>query len=93
MPLLNIAEEKFRARNDVVFIKVSIDTNETLWKKAVEKNGIKGVLLIDQDQKLMKAFQIDGIPSMVIVGRDGVVVKRNVTPHDGNLEAEIVSLL
>jgi len=93
MPLLNTVEEKFKDRGDVVFIKVSIDRSEAAWKTAVEKNSIHGILLIDQDQALLKRLQINSIPAIIAVGRNGVVVKRHISSQDSNLEQTIRSLL
>jgi peroxiredoxin len=92
MPLLSQIEEKFRSRNDVVFLKVSIDKDESLWNMAVDKHSITGKLLIDPAQHLFKALKITAIPHMSIVGRDGLVIRRNISSH-AELNEAILSLL
>ena len=61
----------------VEFIGVSMDTDVEAWKKAIGKFGIRypqvSELKIFKETDIAKAYGVNWIPSMVVVGPDGQV--------------------
>jgi len=65
-------KEHFKNRDDIVFLYISIDENETYWKKAIEKYTIKGTHgIAPETNPIQKDYAISGIPSYFIIGKDG----------------------
>jgi thiol-disulfide isomerase/thioredoxin len=68
--------EKFKDNKDVVFLYISIDDREDLWKKAIADDKIQGVHLLSKGgmkSAVGKAFNIQGVPRYVIIGKDGKI--------------------
>ncbi|SMD15125.1 Thiol-disulfide isomerase or thioredoxin [Pedobacter nyackensis] len=69
---------KFKDNKDVVFLYVSLDSKMDAWKKAIADDKIEGIHVLSQansgvDSPVGKAFNIQGIPRYVIIGRDGKI--------------------
>lgn len=65
-------KEHFKGRDDIVFLYISIDENETYWKKAIEKYKIEGVHgIAPDDNPIKEKYSISTIPSYFIIGKDG----------------------
>lgn len=60
---------------DVVFLSVSIDTNEQAWHAKVKDLDMKGYQVIDLQNDLPKALNISGIPFFVIYDKEGKLYK------------------
>lgn len=72
-----VLEEHFRDC-DVVFLKISQDRNEQVWKNTLSEFKIGGINLRDTpDQKVSKAYMVNGIPHYVLIGRDGKIINAN----------------
>ena len=69
------ALEKDLQNDDVVFLSVSIDSNEGAWKKKVTALGLEGNQLINKDNKLSEALNIVGIPFFLIYDKEGKLYK------------------
>ncbi len=61
----------------VEFIGISMDTDVEAWKKAIEKFGIKYPQVSElkkfKETDIAKAYGVNWIPSMVVIGEDGKV--------------------
>lgn len=57
--------------DDVVFLSISIDTDEAAWKKKMAALNMHGNQLIDKENRLGKALGVRGIPFFVIYDKDG----------------------
>ena len=76
------APEVVRLYNDyhkygIEFLGVSMDTDVEAWKKAIEKFGIKYPQVSElkkfKETAISKAYGVNWIPSMVVIGSDGQV--------------------
>ena len=61
----------------VEFIGISMDTDVEAWKKAIDKFGIKYPQVSElkkfKETDIAKAYGVNWIPSMVVIGEDGKV--------------------
>ena len=66
----------------IEFIGISMDTNVEAWKKGIEKFGITypqgSELKKFKETDIAKAYGLEWIPSMVVVGPDGKVMLSTV---------------
>jgi len=65
-------KEHFKGRNDILFLYISRDADETKWKAAIEKYKIEGVHgIATDDNPIGKDYAISMLPSYFVIGRDG----------------------
>ena len=61
----------------VEFVGISMDTDVEAWKKAIDKFGIKYLQVSElkkfKETDIAKAYGVNWIPSMVVIGEDGKV--------------------
>ena len=64
-------------QHGVEFVGISMDTDVEAWKKAVDKFGIKYPQVSElkkfKETDIAKAYGVNWIPSMVVIGEDGKV--------------------
>ena len=64
-------------QHGVEFIGISMDTDVEAWKKAIDKFGIKYLQVSElkkfKETDIAKAYGVNWIPSMVVIGEDGKV--------------------
>lgn len=60
-------------------------------KTAVENLGIKYPQLIDKDGKATELYGVDGVPTILLIDRDGTIVKRGI--RGDAIEAAIIEYL
>ncbi len=91
MPKVNELEERFKDRMDLVFVKVNVNDDRERWKDFVAKRSLTGMNLFADEERsaeLRKAYNFDGIPHFVLIGKDGRLIDANVHPDD-RAEAKI----
>ncbi|HHB78786.1 MAG TPA: TlpA family protein disulfide reductase [Saprospiraceae bacterium] len=60
------------ANSDVVFITISLDGNEQIWKQTLKRRGYTGLhLFAGKSNPVIKDFKVKGIPSEYIIKKDG----------------------
>ncbi len=60
------------ANHDVVFITISVDGNEQIWKQTLRTRGYTGVhLFAGKSSPVVRDFKVKGVPSEYIVKKDG----------------------
>lgn len=69
---------KFKDNKDVVFLYISLDSKVADWKKAIADDKIEGLHFLSQaksgvNSPAASAFNINGIPHYVIIGKDGKI--------------------
>jgi peroxiredoxin len=90
IPAAKILKEKFKDR-DVVFLYVSIDAREKSWRSMIEDKQLTGVHLISNqggigwESPMAKLYNIQGVPSYFLIGRDGKIFDNN-PPRPGEAE-------
>ena len=74
LPHLRQIKER-TAGQPVVFLNLSLDTDEAAWRKGIEKHGIEGVHVRAHGfySDPAKAYNINGIPSYFLVDSQGVI--------------------
>lgn len=84
MPKVKALEEQFKDRADLVFLKVNVNDDRARWIAYLTKNTPGGLQLFAderQSAELRKAYNFDGIPHVVLVGKDGKLVDANTYPE------------
>ncbi len=56
---------------DIVFLSISIDTDEKAWKKAILTRNLHGNQFIDCENRLAKALGVVGIPFFILYDKEG----------------------
>ena len=74
LPHLRQIKER-TAGQPVVFLNLSLDTDEAAWRKAIEKHGIEGVHVRAHGfySDPAKSYNIKGIPTYFLVDSQGVI--------------------
>jgi len=71
---------------EVVFINVSLDRKEEVWKNTLEKKQFKGIHILasgELNSEIAKAYEIKVLPRYFIINKTGDFVKN---PKSNNLE-------
>lgn len=78
-------KRKMASNEDLIFMYVSIDTDEDAWRRTVENYGIQGVHMnvpgTRQGAPLL--YNVKGVPTYYIIGRDGKIFD-NRPPRPSN---------
>jgi peroxiredoxin len=81
---------------DIVFLSVSVDNDEKAWKKMVKSKKLPGVQLISTggfQSEIAKLYNVKGIPSYFIIGKDGLIVDNDAERPSGNVKQDLEKLL
>ena len=87
-----------KQKKQIEFIYISIDDDETRWKKGIEDNELdNGIMLLSPGgwkSDACKYFQINSIPRYIIIDKKGNIVNINAPrPSDENILNELLNLL
>ena len=99
MPAMKLAQEKFKARNDVKFLFVntwqSEDNRKQLVADFLQKNNFPFYVLFDTDNKVVTDFKVRGIPTKFIIDKTGNIRFKSVGfgGGDDNLVDEIDTMV
>ena len=77
LPYLRKIKEK-TADQPVVFLNLSLDTDEPAWRKAIEMHGIGGVHVRAEGwgSEVARAYNVTALPSYFLVDSQGLILKR-----------------
>ncbi len=95
LPHAKKLKEKFEG-SDVVFLYISVDDDEKDWRNMVEKKEMAGVHLLSKGfrSEVPMAYNVRGIPSYWIIGRDGQIINNNPSrPSGKNIAIELEAAL
>ena len=98
MPLFLALSEKYRDRNDIAFITLSIDRSKAKerWLKALEKHRMTSLLNLIPDKDCASPFEDDyfvsGVPRYLVIDKAGNLVTA-FAPSPGNGLEELVEKL
>ena len=75
----------------VVFLNVSIDTDESAWREAIDKHEIKGVHVRANgfSSDVAKSYQVTGIPSYYLVDLQGLILENPIILDTDEIVATI----
>lgn len=86
-----------KQKKDVVFLYISIDNTEDVWKNAINQLQIEGEHLLSTggwNSGAAKQFQINSIPRYMLIDKKGIVVNQNASrPSDEETLQHILDLL
>lgn len=63
--------EKELKNPDVVFVSISIDKKEDVWKAKMQELGLHGHQLLDKENRLYQALNPKGVPFFAIYDKEG----------------------
>lgn len=92
-PNLVMLYDKFRGKGFEI-LGVSIDKSKTDWKKAIEKDGLTWLQVLDPggwNAQSTEVYGVDAIPASFLIDKKGVI--RGVNLEGRELEASIHKLL
>ena len=77
LPDLRAIKEK-TADQPLVFLNLSLDTDEAAWREAIDKHAIEGVHVRADgfDSDVAKFYQVNALPSYYLVDSQGLIVER-----------------
>ncbi len=83
---------------NVVFLYISIDKTEEIWKRAIEQNGLgdfkNGLVPGDWSSEIVKYFQINSIPRYMLIDKKGTIVDMNAKrPSEEAVFDDIINLI
>lgn len=87
--------EKYRQISKLVFISVSLDTDEAAWKAAIEEDEMNWPNHICDFKKynspIAKQYGVTTLPKLILIGKDGKIA--NSAAKMSEVEAQIDQLL
>jgi peroxiredoxin len=94
MPLLEQIDKRYRDAGFTV-LGVNVEGKAGPAQELASKAGVTFPVLVDADQKVSELYQLESMPSSVVVDRDGVVryVHRGYKPGDEAKYLEVVKEL
>ena len=79
---------------DIVFIFISIDNDETAWRNFLRDNPpIKGIHTLDNSQFLRLNYAVQFLPNYFLIAKDGRIAINSMIKNRTNLDAMIEKLL
>jgi len=75
-PWMNMVQEKYQTKGFSV-ISVNLDADYALAQKFLKENPASFSVIYDPKGKLAKHFKIQGMPSSMLIGRDGKIKQRH----------------
>ena len=92
MPELQALHQKYASKGFSV-VGLTIDDNKTLIQRLTKKAGVAYPVIL-ADPKTWNAYRVNTLPSLVLIGRDGRIVRRFGGEADRKaMEAEIARAL
>lgn len=80
MPALDRLRRQFDQK-DVAFYTITTDLQRDGIKAFMDRLGLGLPVLLDEDKDVSSAFLVRGLPTTVLIGRDGNLVGRAVGPR------------
>ena len=75
-------EQLHRDRPDLEIVGVSVDTDETAYRRFLKRFQIDIPTVMDPEQKAARLYHTDGWPETFIIDRDGIVRRKVVGDPD-----------
>lgn len=80
LPYLENLQEKYKQREDIAFISISIDDDKAAWSAMVKEKDMKGIQLhanTEMHLKIVSDYLINGIPRFIIIDKSGNIWNAN----------------
>jgi len=94
MPLLDRIHQRYQDAGFAV-VSVNVEGDELPARALAEETGVTFPVLIDTNQKVSELYDLEAMPSSVLIDRDGVVryIHRGYQPGDEALYLKVVKQL
>ena len=94
MPILDRLHQRYEDTGFAV-LGVNVEGEDTSAQKIVDKTNVTFPILVDEGQKVSELYDLEAMPSTVVVDRDGLVryVHRGYKPGDEARYVEVVKKL
>jgi len=91
VPFAKELKKRMANQPDIVFLYISVDTDETAWRNTVAQQQIQGVHLNVPgfDHEVPQTYNLRGVPTFFLIGRDGKIIN-NRPPRPSNPEIDQV---
>ncbi len=89
-------KERMQDHVDLVFLYISVDTDEGAWRRTVEERDIDGVHLNVPGfgHEVPESYNLKGVPTFYLIGRDGNIVdNRPPRPSHDNVDEVLLAAL
>ncbi len=73
VPDLRNLYKRYANEPSFVFISISSDGDEGVWRQFTEKNKMIWPQHLDQDRRILRAFGIHAFPSYILIDHEGIV--------------------
>ncbi len=97
IPYLEALQEKYKNSDKIVFTSISIDQDESAWRKMVTEDQLKGVQLFADNawqSSIVRDYKIAGIPRFLLIGPEGEIISANAPrPSSEKIKAKLEHLL
>lgn len=68
LPYMDALKEKYKSNENIVFITLSIDENEEMWKNHLKKRNAQGIQGIIDRSKLID-YKVSTIPKIIVINK------------------------
>ncbi len=69
-PAFEALAEKYAGNDNILFVKISTDTNEKAWKNFIATKGKGHTQYISKDKRLGSEWVLAGIPRFILIDKD-----------------------
>ncbi len=89
-------KKRMERYDDLVFLYISVDTDEQAWRRTVSEQEIQGVHLNVPGfgHEVPQSYNLQGVPTFYLIGRDGNIIdNRPPRPSQENIDQVILAAL
>jgi len=89
-------KKRMKDQEDLVFLYISVDTDQSAWRRTVENSEIEGVHLNVPGfgHEVPESYNLKGVPTFYLIGRDGNIVdNRPPRPSHDNVDEVLLAAL
>ncbi len=96
VPYARELKKRMEDHDDLVFLYISVDTDEEAWRSKVAEENIQGVHLNVPgfSHEVPASYNLRGVPTFYLIGRDGNIVdNRPPRPSHENIDEVLLAAL
>ncbi len=96
VPYARELKKRMADQDDLVFLYISVDTDQQAWRNKVAEENIQGVHLNVSGfaQDVPQSYNLKGVPTFYIIGRDGLIFdNRPPRPSHANIDEVMLAAL
>ena len=96
VPYARELKKRMEDHDDLVFLYISVDTDEQAWRAKVAEENIQGVHLNVSgfSHEVPASYNLRGVPTFYLIGRDGHIVdNRPPRPSHDNIDEVLLAAL